>query len=93
MNQFLTGYLERFSKWVVVADDGAEGLTCNISGYCDGDGEEAIDDVQPLFLSRPVRRQGEIDFIRENRHKIRKILRVDEYPGGRCKVHRWSGEC
>ncbi len=92
MNKYLTGYLERFAQWVVVAKDTKDRLTCNIKGYRDAHATQPAGDVRPCFLSLPVRKQGEIDLIKENRHKIRKVIRKDEYEGVLCRQRRWSGE-
>ena len=80
MVQYLNGYLERFSPWVELDGDSENLFDLEIEGY--GEGEEIDSMLKPRFQSTPVRLRGEIDYIRKNRERIRKIIRRDDYDGG-----------
>ncbi len=84
MNLYLRGFLERFSRWVVTEKRQPKSLTVDIAGYSlSGDSE--ILRVRPDFKSAPVKKQGEIRYIRSHWKKIRKMIRTDEYKTGRSK--------
>jgi hypothetical protein len=80
MVQYITGYLERFSPWVVLPTSAERTPNVQVLGYRDNG--DIRHDLKPRFLSAPVRLQGEIEYIRKNRRQIRKIIRTDEYGGG-----------
>lgn len=79
MNKFMQGFLERFSQWVQVEDGEERSLDTEILGYAENDEGELLHHVKARFKTSLVRKQGEIEYIRQNRERIRKIIRKDEY--------------
>ena len=84
MNLYLSGYLERFARWVVTQNQQPKTLSVNIAGYAATEDSEVLR-LRPDFKSSPVRLQGEIDYIRVHRERIRKMIRTDEYRTGRTE--------
>ncbi len=80
---YMKGYLERFSKWVVLPANVQKATDVNVLGYKHN--RQTRTDLRPRFRSVPVRLQGRLDYIRTNRQRIRKMLRKDEYEGGRVQ--------
>lgn len=80
MVRYINGYLERFSPWVVLPNGASCSPDVQVLGYQDG--QDIRQDLKPRFVSAPVKLPGEIDYIRQNRQRIRKIVRKDEYDGG-----------
>jgi hypothetical protein len=78
LNLYMRGYLERLSPHVRFGEDGGEQnvFMKNILGYALTDrAEEADAKLKPRFKSVLVRRDSEIEYIRRNRAKIKRIIR------------------
>ena len=78
--RYMRGYLERMAPWVVYPSGVTPAPDEQVLGYAEpGDNP---DDFYPRFESSPVRLGGELDFIRANGNRIRKVIRKDKYEGG-----------
>lgn len=71
MRLYLQTFLATRSLYcnVIINDDGMETVS-----YKDSTGKDVID-VTPYFQTSRAKRKGQIDFIKDNRPKIRKIIR------------------
>lgn len=84
LDLYVRGFLERFSCWARTENAQPRSPNVRIVGYArapDGEPEK----LRPDFQSAPIRKQGEIDLIRADRDRIRKIIRTDEYQMGRTE--------
>lgn len=75
--KFLRGFVERASSFVVTNPD-PDDADNEIIGYRSGGSEDAPRHLFPGYASSPRRLPGEVEFLREYRHRIRKIVRRDE---------------
>jgi hypothetical protein len=85
LNRYMNGYLERFSPHVrfdpnKMHDDV---LVREIVGYApDATTDEANDKLHPRYRSKLLRRDAELDYIRNNHQKIKKVIRKGRPSGG-----------
>lgn len=79
MNRFMLGFLERFSQWVHVEDGEERSLDTEVLGYAENEDSELDETARARFKTSLVRKQGEIEYIRQNQERIRKVVRKDEY--------------
>lgn len=79
LKEYLQGFLEKFSQHVVVADkeDDDEDDGDTIIGYSPTGEANTIDSCRPYFRSSEWRKNGNMEFIRNSRPEIRKMLRRD----------------
>jgi len=71
---YFKGFLAWFSPHVVTIDNGPKSTNVELAGYSRGPGDEPMN-VRPKYESKPIRKQGEIQYLRENAARIRKIVR------------------
>jgi len=75
---FCQGFLEKYSKYVVINEDAS---TDEEYVFFDGyslDGTEAnLQNLRASYRCGPISLAGDIDFLRTNRHRIRRIERRD----------------
>lgn len=78
LEQFFRGFLRSYSRWVVLsgADESTESDT--VLGYSESGHEDDLDSVKPHFHAAAWKKKGELDFIRQRRQDIRKLVRKDE---------------
>lgn len=77
LRHFVRGFLEKYSRHVVVDESESTGDEDVIPGYAmDGD-PTALQRVHALYDCSVVRMPGKIDFLRDNRSRIRRIERRD----------------
>lgn len=85
LNRYMRGYLERFSPHVRFDDDSDDGNTLvrNVIGYAlDNDADAADDSLRPRFKSVLLRRNAQLDYIRQNRERITRVIRKGRPSGG-----------
>lgn len=73
MCEYLRQFLAKYSAYVVeVEPDDGEDVIC---GYSPSENEDPMPDVVPRFESAPLTVPGPVEFIRQNRERIRKVIR------------------
>lgn len=74
MNYLIKGFLSRFSKYTVLVQDLNDRENYEVVGY--GSGIQSYDpDLHPYFNSKLKRLAGKIDFIKNSRESIKKMIR------------------
>jgi len=74
MNNYLKGFLTRHSKYTVVVEDEENRGNYEIVGY--GESPDNYDeDLHPYFSSSLKRLPGKIDYIKDRRRDIKKVIR------------------
>ncbi|EAT14770.1 hypothetical protein [Desulfuromonas acetoxidans] len=73
--KYLNGFLDVFSDHVVKEEDPAMDGHYAVHGYRDLLTGEVTDTLYPAFASSPIRNPGEINYIKDNRVRIRKMIR------------------
>lgn len=78
LDEFIRGFLRNHSKWVVIGDQDEETGDEILLGYSQTGLVENLDSARPYFKATQWRKNGNLDFIRNNRSEIRKMVRKDE---------------
>ncbi|MCU7839182.1 MAG: hypothetical protein KZQ94_07365 [Candidatus Thiodiazotropha sp. (ex Troendleina suluensis)] len=71
--KYINEFMAKFSCYAVVDEDDEE-VEHAVIGYQENDESEIIN-LNPLFKSVVLRKAGKIEFIKENRNRIRKMIR------------------
>ncbi len=79
LKAYLFGYLEKFSSWVQIEQGEERSLDVNIIGYRNNDTEFSEGQIFPRFEYRLLRHKGDIEYIREHREKITKLIKKDRF--------------
>ena len=74
MNNYLKGFLTRYSKYTIVAEDEENRGNYEIIGYGESN-ENYNEDLHPYFSSNLKRLAGKIDYIKNRRKDIKKVIR------------------
>ena len=85
LNRYMNGYLKRFSPHVRFDKNKMDGdvLVREVVGYApDATTDEADDKLHPRYRSKLLRREAELDYIRNNHQKIKKVIRKGRPSGG-----------
>jgi hypothetical protein len=72
LDKYIKEFIAKFSDYVVLDDDGNADFT--VAGYSEKDGDKTLN-LHSQFKSVVVRKPGQIEYIRQNVGKIRKIER------------------
>jgi hypothetical protein len=76
LEMYLKGFLCRYDENFVVTQESAIDST-NILGYKNGSDSELRTNLYPQFNSLLYRKPGQLDFIRQNWHRVRQVIRKD----------------
>ncbi|WP_155985263.1 MULTISPECIES: hypothetical protein [unclassified Thioalkalivibrio] len=71
--RYITEFMAKFASYAVLEED-ASGDSHELRGYAEHDGE-APRNLRPRFESNPVRKGGEIEYIRNQHGDIRKLIK------------------
>jgi hypothetical protein len=83
MKRYFQSFLERFSRYVSVEntdndnEDYEAYLNVGILGYADGSNSNLDNSIRPYFKTSLLRNSGQLEFIRCNRNRIRKLIHKD----------------
>lgn len=77
LEEFIKGFLSKYSRFVVVDDENDDDGREQIRGYSSTGNAEDIDKSRPSFKSTEFRKHRNVDFIVQNRTNIRKMVRRD----------------
>ncbi len=78
LDEFLRGFLRNYSRWVVLGDPDEETGIDTVLGYSDSGNADDLDSAKPHFRAAAWKKNGNLDFIRQQRPDIRKLVRKDE---------------
>ena len=77
-SKYFKGYLTRFSSWVVLRDMISDELDVKILGYRENENDK-LQTLNPRFKTTLKRIPGQLEQIKNNREKIRKLIQKDEF--------------
>ncbi len=72
LDKYFKEFISKFSEYTVLSDDGDADF--NVVGYSEKDGDDPMN-LHPQFRASIVRKPGQIDYILEQKDKIRKVTR------------------
>jgi hypothetical protein len=83
MKRYFQSFLERFSRYVSVEntdndnEDYEAYLNISVLGYTDGSNSNLDNSIRPYFKTSLLHNSGQLEFIRCNRNRIRKLIHKD----------------
>lgn len=78
LDELFRGFLRNYSRWVVLGDPDEETGDEPLLGYSETGSRTDLDAAKPYFRATQWKKNGDLDFIRQRRADIRKLVRRDE---------------